>query len=252
MPFLKMVGLVPLPILAAFALGGCSNLPQRNPTFDSAVEGHGVKARLADIEVGTLALYGNFCGPSHPRITGATSEEQVRELTAIRPRDDLDGACKMHDICYAQTFFGNWECDQSLIRRAYQIAQVNKEIAIRIDVGPARVRENETCADFAQLVGDYFLRIHPSKRMPSGRKIPMGVGGDSSIEQSRAHGISVGQASRYPFDVAGFTSQVAALMARGGPPTIPCGTPSMVFDRNFGVHIIQIKPVSLESPDGSK
>lgn len=50
---------------------------------------------------GILAVYGNWCGPGHPR-NNATP----------KPVDYVDAACMHHDQCYQHKGFGNYECDR--------------------------------------------------------------------------------------------------------------------------------------------
>lgn len=45
--------------------------------------------------------YGNFCGQDHPPTSG-TQQEQLAQLRAIEPWDDIDRACQAHDICYVE------------------------------------------------------------------------------------------------------------------------------------------------------
>lgn len=46
------------------------------------------------------AYYGEFCGPGVPRVADGPIAAQIRETQSIKPRDDLDWACKQHDLCY--------------------------------------------------------------------------------------------------------------------------------------------------------
>jgi hypothetical protein len=49
-----------------------------------------------------LWSYGNFCGKDYPKVQGATPQERIARLQDIQPweGDDIDAACKQHDICY--------------------------------------------------------------------------------------------------------------------------------------------------------
>lgn len=53
---------------------------------------------------GTLPVYGNWCGPGHPRNGGNPL-----------PIDAVDGACRKHDNCYAQKKYFACECDNDLL-----------------------------------------------------------------------------------------------------------------------------------------
>lgn len=69
-------------------------------------------------EPGLVYKYGNFCGPGVPSLRAGDASQRAAELRPIAPADDLDMACKVHDICYE--VFGHNEpgCDmlmQSLL-----------------------------------------------------------------------------------------------------------------------------------------
>ena len=51
--------------------------------------------------VGGLPVYGNWCGPGHPK-------NSSQDLPAI---DELDKACKQHDLCYSEKGYLNCDCD---------------------------------------------------------------------------------------------------------------------------------------------
>lgn len=53
---------------------------------------------------GTLPVYGNWCGPGHPRNGSNPS-----------PIDAIDAACRKHDNCYAQKKYFACECDNDLL-----------------------------------------------------------------------------------------------------------------------------------------
>jgi Phospholipase A2 len=56
----------------------------------------------------TFEIYGNWCGPNHPR-TGLFP----------KPYDKLDALCKAHDQCYEKSGYSDCVCDKVLI---YSIA----------------------------------------------------------------------------------------------------------------------------------
>lgn len=53
--------------------------------------------------VGTFPVYGNWCGPDHPR-----------KGTNPPPVDAVDAACRKHDFCYAHKYFA-CDCDNQLL-----------------------------------------------------------------------------------------------------------------------------------------
>lgn len=53
---------------------------------------------------GTFPIYGNYCGPNHPKAG-----------THPAPIDGTDSACMRHDECYAKNGYFNKECDMRLI-----------------------------------------------------------------------------------------------------------------------------------------
>ena len=59
----------------------------------------------ADTDIATasrkLKIYGNWCGPKHGSGT---------------PKDALDAACKVHDLCYDNYGYFNCKCDVDLVR----------------------------------------------------------------------------------------------------------------------------------------
>jgi hypothetical protein len=66
-------------------------------------------------EKGVFYRYGNFCGPQFPRYPeGATNAERISFLQGIPPVDDIDRACKAHDLCYEQQGHDEGRCDRSL------------------------------------------------------------------------------------------------------------------------------------------
>lgn len=60
--------------------------------------------------------YGCFCGANHPIPESLGKElephEQVEKLLEIRPLDEIDAACQMHDICWALNGKEVW-CDDA-------------------------------------------------------------------------------------------------------------------------------------------
>lgn len=82
--------------LLMLLVSGCGTTNQGRPAF-------------------SIPTYGNFCGPMHPVTRNATNVEDVIELMTIKPFDDIDAACRRHDICYALAFYLNQKCDRWLV-----------------------------------------------------------------------------------------------------------------------------------------
>lgn len=62
-----------------------------------------------------IPLHGNFCGPAHPLIVAPTVEDELRQLSAIRPIDTVDAYCQQHDMCYARNGYFAEDCDNILL-----------------------------------------------------------------------------------------------------------------------------------------
>lgn len=77
-------------LLAAGAIAACSNV-QPKVQRDSA---------------GRMAVYGNWCGPDHPKYSA--------QVTPPSPIDALDAACMRHDQCYDAHGFLACSCDATL------------------------------------------------------------------------------------------------------------------------------------------
>lgn len=54
---------------------------------------------------GDYAVYGNWCGPNHPK----TMDPPPEAL------DLVDQACRRHDYCYAERGYFNCDCDMDLV-----------------------------------------------------------------------------------------------------------------------------------------
>ena len=63
-----------------------------------------------------LKIYGEFCGPGHPKNTTGSSSSHIKMLASLTPKDSIDFACQQHDLCY--TAFGReLMCDEILINQ---------------------------------------------------------------------------------------------------------------------------------------
>lgn len=61
-----------------------------------------------------VPMHGNFCGPLHPAQKG-TPLENIIELIRIKPFDDIDAACRRHDVCYEMAGYFDRTCDKWII-----------------------------------------------------------------------------------------------------------------------------------------
>lgn len=107
---------IPL-ILATTVLVGCSGLGyQSKDSRVSSQQGSNTGDRSLDWR------YGNFCGKGHPSISSTLSKnEQVQTLLSIRPADDIDLACQLHDVCYAAEGKPTNVCDRALAENLSQL-----------------------------------------------------------------------------------------------------------------------------------
>ena len=69
-----------------------------------------------DCEAGSLAVYGNWCGPKHPK-TGACP-----------PVNWVDEACRKHDECYAEKGYFNCDCDLQLQKTLSEGSSIREPI----------------------------------------------------------------------------------------------------------------------------
>jgi hypothetical protein len=69
----------------------------------------------------SIPTHGTFCGPKHPVIHNKTKTESVIELMTIKPLDDIDAACRRHDICYEVAGYFNLTCDAWLTSEVQRI-----------------------------------------------------------------------------------------------------------------------------------
>lgn len=64
---------------------------------------------------GQVYRYGNFCGVGHPGFLAddaASPPDRLRQLIALPAVDDIDRACKFHDICYELAAPDSKACDE--------------------------------------------------------------------------------------------------------------------------------------------
>lgn len=97
-------------LILALAVNGCATTSVTSPYLNP--------------DDGKIFKYGNFCGPSFPRFEGETDlVKREEKLLSSTPVDDIDRACRAHDLCYE--FFGhdNTSCDrmlENLLRAEHQ------------------------------------------------------------------------------------------------------------------------------------
>jgi len=63
--------------------------------------------------------YGCYCGENYPNIKreNKTEEEYIREYYLIEPKDEIDRACRDHDICYIKFPNNTGACNERLTNR---------------------------------------------------------------------------------------------------------------------------------------
>lgn len=92
----------------------------------------------ADRAAGKLKLsadfkYGCFCGLGHPQIavppepmTDAQRDEVVAQYYRIEPWDDVDRACREHDVCWVLRGEGDGRCNEQLDERLRSLGKTFK------------------------------------------------------------------------------------------------------------------------------
>jgi hypothetical protein len=61
-----------------------------------------------------FSYYGTFCGPGEPVIAAKNPADRIAALEALPAVDDMDWACKQHDLCYARLGHSARVCDELL------------------------------------------------------------------------------------------------------------------------------------------
>ena len=124
-----MIQKIPLLALVIFSLmcGGCASLT-RGP---STVGG----------------IHGCFCGKGRPDTSGLTDADAIEKLLSIKPLDDIDKVCKIHDLCYRQDGTNNAVCDDLFIYLMNDLS-----LSLPLD-----------CLQLAQNMPEYFRVAHPNR-----------------------------------------------------------------------------------------
>jgi hypothetical protein len=124
--------------LLLIGAAACSNAGA--PTIDSAVGSQTTNTPPGSPQ---FVLHGQFCGRGWPVISGATTIERQAALEEIQADDDLDAACKEHDLCYERIGMDNIVCDRLLIEGINALALYGK------------------CRTKAISIKSYFGSVHP-------------------------------------------------------------------------------------------
>jgi hypothetical protein len=89
--------------------------------------------------------HGVFCGPGYPKMPEDWSaDERKTSLERTPPIDDVDAACKAHDLCYLAEGFSEKKCDDAL-----------KVALATLDLRPS-------CDNVAGDISTWFIGFHPS------------------------------------------------------------------------------------------
>jgi len=68
-------------------------------------------------EPNVIYHYGSFCGPQYPRFEpGMTRQQRIARIRSIQPVDEIDRACKVHDLCYEQQGHDEIRCDFLIVQ----------------------------------------------------------------------------------------------------------------------------------------
>lgn len=96
--------------LTSLILSGCVQARASFPTVGNTFWSPAYKPNDLDIYA-----YGNFCGPRYPNLRDLDKETQIPErierIRSIAPVDDIDAACKAHDLCYERWGHDHSGCD---------------------------------------------------------------------------------------------------------------------------------------------
>jgi hypothetical protein len=76
-----------------------------NAACSPVTHGSGSTAPVRSDMRGTFPVYGNWCGPDHPKLLAGNEPP---------PIDSIDAACMRHDKCYAENTYFSCSCDVKL------------------------------------------------------------------------------------------------------------------------------------------
>lgn len=112
--------------------------------------------------------YGNFCGAGHPAVLGsleiADSEARINALNELRPVDDLDAICRLHDLCYEAFGHNVTPCDLAITEALVRLSDETQG----------------RCQDLASEWAVVFSRVKRSRSpVPSLFSGPLGAALDS-------------------------------------------------------------------------
>jgi hypothetical protein len=100
--------------------------------------------------------HGEFCGPGYPIDANRSDMTPEARLAALDHRsaiDDIDAACKRHDICYILKGNSNKECDNDL------------------SVSMKKLELNQLCRNVADDISGWFILFHPSRGTKPGETV---------------------------------------------------------------------------------
>jgi hypothetical protein len=139
-------------LLLVCLLTGCA-LPEPLPTPAHAPMSSFMLAAACEQPVVARAglardfRYGCFCGQNHPRIqhpsgrsgsslSASERDELVTQFLALEPWDDLDAACRQHDICWIRHGQRHISCNRDFAIELMRLHESWKPWHQRPDKGP--------------------------------------------------------------------------------------------------------------------
>ncbi len=97
--------------LALVFASACETVPS-----DPSRTGFALASPSLSPEEGVFYRYGTFCGPGVPDLTGVSgAPARLAAITALAPVDDIDRACKAHDVCYEKFGHDRLACDGVIV-----------------------------------------------------------------------------------------------------------------------------------------
>ena len=128
-------------VLCATAVTGCSGLQTQSGSEQ-------------------IWKYGSFCGKDHPTIDPRlTPSAQITQLQGIRPIDDVDRTCQLHDICYTAARGPTAICDRVL---TYNLHSIQRDIPKRTEDYSGFVKDSsghilDGCTKLIEEVGHFAI-----------------------------------------------------------------------------------------------
>ncbi len=153
-----------------------------------------------------MRVHGNFCGPNHPKLTSTTRLDALQELNAIPAVDDIDDACKLHDMCYANTSTGNMDCD----------LQLNNDLAIHWNFDHPACTRLAFYIGYGIMMGTTGVRTRPEELTPLNSVVQV------PAAAFRFTLFSAGKAIVAPYYAAG-AAMIETEYQQAGAPPLPAG-----------------------------